>query len=113
MGILSGSHIFFDDMYEHACTVVDGMIVDDTFLPTLYELDSHHEWTDPAVWLIAILSLGAIKKTDDLRIEVERAKQNTTDLPGALCKEFNIRETMKTRCAIYSPQKHCLCPCRC
>ena len=86
----------FDEMYEHACTVADGAIADDTFLPILYELDSRNEWTDPAAWIKANPSLGAIKKTDDLRIKVERAKQNPVDLPGVLCKEFNIRETVKT-----------------
>ena len=86
----------FDEMYEHACAVADGAIADDTFLPILYELDSRNEWTDPAAWIKANPSLGAIKKTDDLRIKVERAKQNPVDLPGVLCKEFNIRETVKT-----------------
>ena len=86
----------FDEMYEHACAVADGAVADDTFLPILYELDSRNEWTDPAAWIKANPSLGAIKKTDDLRIKVERAKQNPVDLPGVLCKEFNIRETVKT-----------------
>lgn len=86
----------FDEMYEHACAVADGAIADDSFLPILYELDSRNEWTDPAAWMKANPSLGAIKKADDLRIKVERAKQNPVDLPGVLCKEFNIRETVKT-----------------
>lgn len=86
----------FDEMYEHACAVADGMIADDTFLPILYELDNRNEWTDPAAWIKANPSLGMIKKTDDLQIKVERAKQNPVDLPGVLCKEFNIRETVKT-----------------
>lgn len=86
----------FDDMYEHACAVADGAIADDTFLPVLYELDRRDEWTDPAAWIKANPSLGAIKKADDLRIKVERAKQNPVELSGVLCKEFNIRETVKT-----------------
>ena len=86
----------FDDMYEHACAVADGSITDETFLPILYELDKRDEWTDSAAWIKANPSLGAIKKTDDLRIKVERAKQNPVELSGVLCKEFNIRETVKT-----------------
>ena len=86
----------FDDRYEHACAVADGAIVDDTFLPVLYELDRRDEWTDPAAWIKANPSLGAIKKADDLRIKVKRAKQNPVELSGVLCKEFNIRETVKT-----------------
>lgn len=86
----------FDDMYEHACAVADGSITDETFLPILYELDKRDEWTDPAAWIKANPSLGAIKKADDLRIKVDRAKQNPVELSGVLCKEFNIRETVKT-----------------
>lgn len=86
----------FDDMYEHACAVADGSITDETFLPILYELDKRDEWADPAAWIKANPSLGAIKKADDLRIKVDRAKQNPVELSGVLCKEFNIRETVKT-----------------
>ena len=53
----------FDDMYNHACEVADGVITDDTFLPVLYELDKRDEWTDPDAWAKANPSLGAIKKT--------------------------------------------------
>lgn len=86
----------FDDMYNHACAVADGALKDDTFLPILYELDKRNEWIDPGAWVKANPSLGAIKKIDDLQIKVERAKQNPIDLSGVLCKEFNIRETVKT-----------------
>lgn len=86
----------FDDMYNHACEVADGVISDDTFLPVLYELDKRDEWTDPDAWAKANPSLGAIKKLDDLQTKVQRAKQNPVELSGVLCKEFNIRETVKT-----------------
>lgn len=86
----------FDDMYSHACEVADGVITDNSFLPVLYELDKRDEWTNPAAWKKANPALGSIKKTDDLTLKVERAKQNPNDLSGVLCKEFNIRETVKT-----------------
>ena len=86
----------FDDMCNHACEVADGIISDETFLPVLYELDKRDEWTDPDAWAKANPSLGAIKKLDDLQIKVQRAKQNPVELSGVLCKEFNIRETVKT-----------------
>ena len=86
----------FDDMYSHACEVADGVITDNSFLPILYELDKRDEWTDTAAWKKANPALGSIKKTDDLTLKVERAKQNPNDLSGVLCKEFNIRETVKT-----------------
>ena len=86
----------FDDMYSYAAGVADGAITDPHFLPILYELDDRSEWTDPAAWIKANPALGAIKKLDDLTAKVERAKQNRNELSGVLCKEFNVRETVKT-----------------
>lgn len=86
----------FDDMYTYAAAVADGAITDPHFLPILYELDDRSEWTDPAAWIKANPALGAIKKLDDLTAKVERAKQNRNELSGVLCKEFNVRETVKT-----------------
>ena len=86
----------FDDMYTYAAAVADGAITDPHFLPILYELDDRSEWTDPAAWRKANPALGAIKKLDDLTAKVERAKQNRNELSGVLCKEFNVRETVKT-----------------
>ena len=83
----------FDDMYEYACKVVDGVINDPTFLPIVYELDAKSEWTDPAAWFKANPGLGRIKKLEDLVTKVERAKQSPKDLSGILCKDFNVRET--------------------
>jgi phage terminase large subunit-like protein len=86
----------FDEMYEYAAQVADGNVIDEHFLPILYELDSRAEWTDPAAWVKANPALNTIKKFDDLSAQVERAKHNRNELPGVLCKEFNVRETVKT-----------------
>ena len=86
----------FDDMYTYAAQVADGTVTDEHFLPVLYELDDRAEWTDPAAWVKANPALGSIKKRDDLTAKVERAKQNRSELSGVLCKEFNVRETVKT-----------------
>ncbi|ANW97714.1 terminase [Thermoclostridium stercorarium subsp. thermolacticum DSM 2910] len=83
----------YDDMYDYACKVVDGIIEDDRFLPVLYELDDREEWTDWRMWQKANPGLGTIKKLEDLVEKVERAKANPKDLPGLLTKDFNIRET--------------------
>lgn len=84
----------YDDMYSYACKVADGVLQDDRFLPILYELDSREEWTDWKCWQKANPGLGTIKKLDDLTEKVERAKGNPKDLPGVLCKDFNIRDTV-------------------
>ena len=84
----------FDDMYEYACNVVDGTFTDDTFLPIMYELDDKKEWLNPEAWQKANPALGSIKKLDDLKQKVERAKNNPSDLGGLLTKDFNIRDTV-------------------
>jgi phage terminase large subunit-like protein len=86
----------FDDLYNHACGVADSTTSDPQFLPILYELDNRNEWTNPAAWVKANPALCSIKKLDDLTAKVERAKQEPHELSGVLCKEFNIRETVKT-----------------
>lgn len=83
----------FDDMYEYACNVIDGVFPDDTFLPIIYELDSRSEWKEPKAWVKANPGLGTIKKPQSIIDEVERAKNNPKDLTGILVKDFNIRET--------------------
>lgn len=86
----------FDDMYEYACNVVDGTFQDDTFLPIMYELDEKKEWTDQEAWQKANPALGSIKKLDDLKRKVEKAKNSPNDLGGLLTKDFNIRDTVNT-----------------
>src|SRR5699024_1164943 len=84
----------FDDMYEYACNVVDGTFQDDAFLPIMYELDEKKEWLDQEAWQKANPALGSIKKLDDLKQKVNRAKNNPNDLGGLLTKDFNIRDTV-------------------
>lgn len=84
----------FDDIYEYACNIVDGTFEDNTFLPILYELDKKEEWIDENCWSKANPSLGAIKKLDDLKRKVEKAKNSPKDLSGVLTKDFNIRNTL-------------------
>lgn len=83
----------YDNIYSLACDIADGKIVDDTFLPILYELDARAEWTDPQAWPKANPGLGTIKRYETLAAFVERAKANPADLPGVLCKDFNVPET--------------------
>lgn len=82
----------FDSLYEIACQVADGTMEEPTFLPVLYELDERAEWTDPTKWQKANPGLGTIKQLKILQQFVERAKKSPDDLPGVLCKDFNVRE---------------------
>lgn len=82
----------FDNLYGLACDIADGKVTEDTFLPVLYELDARAEWTDPQAWIKANPGLGTIKQYATLAAFVERAKKNPEDLPGVLCKDFNVPE---------------------
>lgn len=83
----------FDNLYGLACDIADGKVTEDTFLPVLYELDARAEWTDPQAWIKANPGLGTIKQYATLAAFVERAKKNPEDLPGVLCKDFNVPAT--------------------
>lgn len=84
----------FDDMYDYACNIVDGVFEDDSFLPVLYELDKKEEWLDSNAWMKANPGLGTIKRLDNMKRIVEKAKNKSNDLSGVLTKDFNIRDTV-------------------
>ena len=90
----------YDNKYEYAEKVIlgyddpDAGIVDDHFLPFIYELDSREEWEKEECWKKANPGLGTIKNIRQLRDKVARAKQEPSLQRNLLCKEFNIRETV-------------------
>ncbi len=84
----------FDDIYDYACKVLDGIIEDERFLAFIYELDDRSEWTDYRAWEKANPGLGTIKSYEELAANVERAKNDPNFLPTVLTKDFNIRETV-------------------
>ena len=83
----------YDDIYDYACKVLDGVIEDERFLAFIYELDDRSEWTDFRAWEKANPGLGTIKNYEDLAANVERAKNDPNFLPTVLTKDFNVRET--------------------
>lgn len=99
----------FDSIYAIACDIADGKMQEDTFLPIIYELDHRDEWTDPQKWAKANPGLGTIKKYKTLANFVERAKSSTDDLPGVLCKDFNIREVAASAWLTFEEIKSELC----
>lgn len=89
----------YDQKYDYAAKVIFGYddpaagIVDDHFLPFIYELDERSEWEKPECWKKANPGLGTIKDIRQLRDKVAKAKQSPETQRNILCKEFNIRET--------------------
>ena len=93
----------FDNEYEYIENIIagyegiEGGITDDTLLPIVYELDKKEYWLDEKKWYQANPSLGKIKKLDEIRNKVNRAKNNPTELSNLLCKDFNVRVTSEEK----------------
>lgn len=88
----------YDDQYEYACNVLDGKegFEDRRFLAFLYELDVGDDWQDEKVWMKANPGLGPIKKIEELRAFVNKAKVSAADRPTVMTKDFNMISTGST-----------------
>ena len=82
----------YDDMYDYAEQVLDGLIEDENFLAFIYELDKREEWLDESCWQKANPSLGITKPLEYLQKQVKRAQTEKNYKPTVLTKDFNIRE---------------------
>ena len=87
----------FDEEYEYAEQIIDGYegkndILDEIYLPIIYELDSPKDIEDEECWYKANPGLGTIKNISNLRAKVNTAKNKPSDLVNILCKDFNIRQ---------------------
>lgn len=88
----------FDLKYDEAERVINGYEDPDGYknerlLPIIYELDKRQDWVNEECWYQANPGLGTIKRIDQLRNKVEKAKANPLLVKNLLCKDFNIRET--------------------
>ena len=81
----------YDSMYRYAEQIINGDIVNNRFLPLIYELDEQNEWTDPKMWIKANPGLGTIKSKKTLAENVARAKVDAAFRPTVLTKDFNIK----------------------
>ena len=87
-GFLRGG--LFDDEYEYASKVIDGLVEDDTLFPVIYELDSPDEIGDEDCWVKANPALDVIKDRAELRRNVERSKVDLNFANSVRTKDFNI-----------------------
>lgn len=83
----------YDNRYEYADKVLNGMIEDDRFISFIYELDERSEWSKQKCWAKANPGLGTIKSLEYMRNQVKQATDDKSYLPTVLTKDFNIRET--------------------
>lgn len=83
----------YDERYEHAEKVLNGIVQDDRFISFIYELDSKKEWTNEKCWIKANPSLNSIKSIEYMKEQVAAAKTSKAYMPTVLTKDFNVRET--------------------
>lgn len=86
----------FDSQYEYACGVLNGDIIDERFLPIIYELDDPAEWDKPEMWVKANPGIGSIKSTQYLKEMVEKAKADPSFKSTVLVKDFNLKQTSES-----------------
>ena len=86
----------FDAQYEYASKILKGEIVNERFLPFVYELDSPDEWDKEPLWVKANPGLGSIKSREFLRENVAKAKDDPSFKPTVLVKDFNVKQTSES-----------------
>jgi phage terminase large subunit-like protein len=64
------------ELYNYACKVRDGAIVDPTYLPIIYEIKKGEDWQDEKVWHRVNPALGDFRSLESLRQQARRAKEN-------------------------------------
>jgi len=89
-------HNIFDAQYDYADKLLKGEIIDERFLPFIYELDSADEWDKEETWIKANPGLGTIKSLEFLRGNVRKAKDDPAYKPTVLVKDFNIKQTQES-----------------
>ena len=82
----------FDNEYNYASDVINGIKPDETLLPVIYELDEEKEWLNEEAWFKANPGLGKIKTYQYIRDKVALAKNNPIEVVNLLCKDFNVRQ---------------------
>lgn len=87
----------YDMKYDECRRIISGykdkMYIDENVLSIIYELDDRKEWLEEKAWIKANPGLGTIKRIDQLKSKVNKAKSNELLVKNLLCKDFNIRET--------------------
>lgn len=83
----------FDSEYQYACDVLDGKVPDEQHLSFIYELDHIDEWLDEDCWIKSNPGIDFIKKREELRRFVEKAKTDSSFKPTVLVKDFNMKQT--------------------
>lgn len=80
----------FDNQYEHAKNVLNGIIQVDNFLAFIYEQDDEQEIYVEKMWIKSNPNLGVSKSYQYLRNMLIEMKSKPTERTTVLTKDFNI-----------------------
>lgn len=64
------------ETYQYACKVRDGLIIDPTFLPVIYEAPKDWDWKEEKTWAKANPNYGVSVRKDYLAQECKKAIEN-------------------------------------
>lgn len=72
----SGVHGLAHELYDYAKKVASGEVVDETFLPILYEADKDADWTDEKVWKAVNPALASgFRSMEEMRVKARQAAE--------------------------------------
>lgn len=96
----------WDQERAYADKWLNDEIDDDRFLGILFEQDDRSEIWDESKWMKSNPGLGTVKKTEYLRAQVVKAKNDPTYMPTLLVKDFNIAANSVTS---FFTREECIC----
>lgn len=82
-----------NEKHLYASKVRDGIIVDQAFLPVIYEASNEDDWTDPKVWAKANPNLGISKSLEYMQRECKRAQDEPSYENTFKRLDLNIKTT--------------------
>lgn len=82
----------FDNQYEYAKNVLNGIVNITNFLAFIYEQDSEEEIYDETQWIKSNPNLGVSKTYQYLRDAIETMKAKPSERGTVLTKDFNVAQ---------------------
>jgi phage terminase large subunit-like protein len=86
-----------NEMHDYASKVRDGIIVDSSFLPIIYEASRDDDWTDAATWYKANPNLGISVSRDFIARKCQRAQDTPAEENEFKRLHLNIRTEQAVR----------------
>lgn len=80
----------FDKYLDIWRKILRGQIVDDSIMPWIYQLDMPEEINDESKWQKAIPMLGITIEIEDIRKDIEMAKNDPAKQAELMAKTFNL-----------------------